>query len=262
MNAWRLLITRPEADCQVLAEQLAAADIYSSSLPLLAMQAVTEQAEHRAMLLNLDQYHAVVVVSKPAARLLLERIDHYWPQIPVLPSWFTVGAASGEILQAEGLTTYWPDPHTGDDSEALLALPALQQVLKTAIQPRVLIARGTTGRNFLAESLRQQGVIVDFLPLYQRYLPSYPAHELITRVQQEQLNGLTVSSEQGLLNLLELAADDWSQLLHLPLFVPSIRVAQTAEQAGARQVINCRGASNTKLLEALQAHPLHSFHKD
>lgn len=251
MSAWRLLITRPAADCALLAAQLAEQQIYSSSLPLLAMRELAETASQRALLLNLDQYHAIVVVSKPAARLILERLDRYWVQPPLHPTWFTVGAASGKILQQQGLVTHWPDPHDGDDSEALLALPSFQQSLTQAVQPRVLIVRGSTGREFLANTLKAQQVQVDFLPIYQRYLPDYAADELIQRINQEQLNGIAVSSEQSLLNLLKLAADKWNLLQAMPLFVPSARVAATAKHAGAQQVINCQGASNQKLIAAL-----------
>ncbi|MGE8307201.1 MAG: uroporphyrinogen-III synthase, partial [Pseudomonas kermanshahensis] len=38
----------------------------------------------------------------------------------------------------------------------------------------------------------------------------------------------------------------------LPLFVPSPRVAEQARAAGAQQVVDCRGASATALLAAVQ----------
>jgi len=68
------------------------------------------------------------------------------------------------------------------------------------------------------------------------------------------LNGLVASSGEGLANLCASAAADWPQLAELPLFVPSPRVAEQARQAGARQVIDCRGASLQALLQALQKH--------
>ena len=54
--------------------------MHSSSLPLLAIEPLPESAEQRAMILELDRYCAVVVVSKPAARLGLELLDRYWLQ--------------------------------------------------------------------------------------------------------------------------------------------------------------------------------------
>lgn len=69
--------------------------------------------------------------------------------------------------------------------------------------------RGEGGREFLAETLRGRGVQVDFLELYRRSLPDYPPGTLAQVVRSERLNGLVVSSGQGLLSLHELAADTW-----------------------------------------------------
>lgn len=250
MNTWRLLITRPAAENACLAERLAEQDMFGYSLPLLEMRATEETPAQRSLMLELDRYSTILVVSKPAARFALERLDRYWPQPPMRPRWFSVGAATGQILQDYGLHASWPEPEQGDDSEALLALPAFSASLQQP-NPRVLIIRADVGRNFLADTLTQQGIEVDFLPVYQRFLPEYPHQVLLKLVQNQQLNGLVVSSEQGLKNLVQLAAADWPTLARLPLFTPSPRVASSARALGAIEVIDCQGASNTALLTAL-----------
>ncbi|ANI12817.1 MULTISPECIES: uroporphyrinogen-III synthase [Pseudomonas] len=249
MSHWRLLLTRPQDECAALAASLAEHGVASASLPLLAIEPLEETPEQRSLLLDLDRYCAVVVVSKPAARLGLERIDRYWPQPPARQDWFAVGAATAAILDDYGLRVHHPE--NGDDSEALLALPALARALQVP-GPRALILRGEGGREFLAERLRGQGVAVDYLELYRRVLPGYPAGELARRVRDEALNGLVVSSGQGLEHLLRVAGEDWPRLAGLPLFVPSPRVAELAREAGARHVIDCRGANAAALLEALR----------
>lgn len=253
MSDWRLLLTRPAQECAELAKTLAERGIYSSSLPLLAIEPLAETPEQRATILELDRYCAVIVVSKPAARLGLELLDRYWPQPLAAQPWFSVGAATAGILRDYGLTAYCPA--AADDSEALLGLPQLQQALAAALTPRVLILRGEGGRELLAERLRGQGVQVDYLPLYRRQLPSYPPAVLPERVRAQGLNGLVVSSGQGLAHLLQLAGEDWPRLARLPLFVPSPRVAELARAAGAEIVVDCRGASAAALLAALQAQP-------
>nr|WP_232244782.1 uroporphyrinogen-III synthase [Pseudomonas citronellolis] len=244
-----MLLTRPQDECAALAASLAEHGVASASLPLLAIEPLEETPEQRSLLLDLDRYCAVVVVSKPAARLGVERIDRYWPQPPARQDWFAVGAATAAILDDYGLRVHHPE--NGDDSEALLALPALARALQVP-GPRALILRGEGGREFLAERLRGQGVAVDYLELYRRVLPGYPAGELARRVRDEALNGLVVSSGQGLEHLLRVAGEDWPRLAGLPLFVPSPRVAELARDAGARRVIDCRGANAAALLEALR----------
>ena len=252
MSAWRLLLTRPVEECAALAQTLAAQGIASHCMPLLAIEALAESAAQYDTFAKLQRYCAVIVVSKPAARICLQRLARYGGAAPGLP-WFSVGAATAGVLAEQGLQVHFPA--SGDDSEALLALPALQQAIAGAASPRVLILRGEGGREFLAERLRGQGVAVDYLPLYRRTLPVYPAGELLRCVQAERLNGLVVSSGQGLEHLLQLAAADWSRLARLALFVPSPRVAEQAHRAGAEIVVDCRGASAAALLAALEQFP-------
>lgn len=250
MSEWRLLLTRPADESAVLAQVLAEQHIYSSSLPLLGILPLVPTPEQQATVRALERYSAVIVVSKPAARLSLKLLDDYWPQPPADQPWFSVGAATGQILAEYGLPVYYPQ--AGDDSEALLAMAQLQHAITGVQTPRVLIMRGEDGRELLAERLRAQGVVVDYLALYRRTLPRYAPQALPELVRSERLNGLVISSGQGLNNLLILAGESWKALSKLPLFVPSPRVAEMARAAGAEIVVDCRGASAAALLAALQ----------
>ena len=251
MRGWRLLLTRPAEESQALAQVLADEGVFSTSLPLLEIEPLPVSEENRSIIYNLAAYCAVIVVSKSAARLGLEMVDEVWPQ-PPMQDWFTVGAATAQILDDYGLRVFFPEQ--GDDSEALLDLAQLQKAI-SGYDPKVLIMRGEDGRELLAERLRERGVTVDYLPLYRRHLPIYPAFALPQRVEAERLNGLVVSSGQGFQHLRELAGDAWHDLARLPLFVPSPRVAELARDAGALTVVDCRGASASALLAALREHP-------
>ncbi|MGB3126895.1 MAG: uroporphyrinogen-III synthase [Pseudomonas sp.] len=246
MTPWRVLLTRPAEESMALAASLSNAGIFSSSLPLLAIEALPSTPEQQAVLADLSRYCAVIVVSKPAARLALQHLDQTWAQLP----WFSVGAATAHVLAEQGLSVHCP--LTGDDSEALLAVPALREAVARP-GARVLILRGEGGRELLAERLREQGASVDYLELYRRLLPAYDAGTLVQRIQLERLNGLVVSSGQGFLHLKALAGADWPQVAQLPLFVPSPRVYEMARAAGAEKVVDCRGASAAALLVALRS---------
>ncbi|WPN54121.1 MULTISPECIES: uroporphyrinogen-III synthase [unclassified Pseudomonas] len=249
MTDWRVLLTRPAEESTALAALLSQAGIYSSRLPLLETQALAVTAEQQAVFDALQRYCAVIVVSKPAARLALQRLGNAVPPMP----WFSVGAATAQILAGHGLDVHYPA--TGDDSEALLQLPALREAIA---QPgaKVLILRGEGGRELLAERLREQGASVDYLELYRRFLPVYETGALMQRIRLERLNGLVVSSGQGFLHLQALAGRDWPLVAKLPLFVPSPRVYEMARAAGAKKVVDCRGASAAALLVALGSYPV------
>lgn len=247
MTDWRVLLTRPAEESALLAASLSDVGIFSRSLPLLEIEALPVTPEQQAVWADLGRYCAVIVVSKPAARLGVQRLERHWPRLP----WFSVGAATAQVLADQGLDVHYPP--SGDDSEALLALPALREAVART-DARVLILRGEGGRELLAERLREQGASVDYLELYRRFLPAYDPGVLMQRIQLERLNGLVVSSGQGFLHLQALAGSDWPQVARLPLFVPSPRVYEMARAAGAEKVVDCRGASAAALLVALRSH--------
>ena len=249
MPGWRLLLTRPAEESAALATVLSDVGIYSSSLPLLDIEPLPITPDQQALLRDLGRYCAVIVVSKPAARLALQQLDRHWSEVP----WFSVGAATAQVLADQGYTVHYP--HTGDDSEALLELPALREAIARP-DARVLILRGEGGRELLAERLRERGASVDYLELYRRFLPTYDTGVLMQRIQLERLNGVVVSSGQGFLHLQALAGADWPEVAQLPLFVPSPRVQEMARAAGAEKVVDCRGASAAALLVALGGYVL------
>ncbi|WP_423204528.1 uroporphyrinogen-III synthase [Pseudomonas kribbensis] len=248
MTTWRLLLTRPADDCEALAEVLAGQGIFSSCLPLLEIAPLPVSDTMRQTFAGLSRFSAVIVVSKPAARIAGQLID----AVPGMP-WFSVGAATAQILRDRSLDAHCPDE--GDDSEALLQLPRLLEAVERP-GAQVLILRGEGGRELLAERLRALGASVEYLELYRRDLPDYPPRELPRRIAAERLNGLVVSSGQGFEHLRQLAGDTWPALAQMPLFVPSPRVAEQARAAGARTVVDCRGASAAALLTALREHPV------
>ncbi|MFJ4247318.1 uroporphyrinogen-III synthase [Pseudomonas helmanticensis] len=253
MTGWRLLLTRSADDCAALAETLAAQGVFSSCLPLLDIVALPVSDKIRQAIAQLPNCSAVIVVSKPAARIALELLDG---SSALTMPWFSVGAATAQILLDRGLDAHFPSE--GDDSEALLQLPRLREAVS---QPgaQVLILRGEGGRELLAERLRELGASVEYLELYRRELPAYAPQALPQRIAAERLNGLVVSSGQGFEHLRQMAGDAWPAIAQLPLFVPSPRVAEQARAAGAQTVVDCRGASAAALLTALREHPVPVF---
>lgn len=248
MTTWRLLLTRSEQDNAPLSVLLAGQGIASLGLPLLDIEPLEESAEQRSLMLDLDRYSTVVVVSKNAARLGLERVDRYWPQPPARQAWFAVGPSTARVLEDYGLDVAYPQQ--GDDSEALWADAAFQHSIS---QPaaRVLIMRATEGRDWLGQQLLDQGVAVDYLPLYQVRVPDYPLGRLQQCLAEGRINGIVVSSGQALLHLHRLAGGEWQEVAGLTLFVPSRRVAEQALALGARDVVNSEGAGSAALLRAL-----------
>ncbi|MCL4119252.1 UNVERIFIED_CONTAM: hypothetical protein GTU68_060403 [Idotea baltica] len=247
-NNWRLLLTRSDQENHATKESLHKVDFWGSSFPLLDITLLPELPEHRDFILQLNNYSAVIVVSKNAARLGLDLIKRYWDQAAIKVPWFTVGPATAHILIQADLNVFYSN--LADNSEALWNLPLFQEKI-AARGAKVLILKGSTGREFLANHLEELGVTVDSMSLY-RHDPSKAFKEdLIEKVNNEHLNGIVVSSGQSFNQLCKLAGANWLELCEMPLFVPSARVAHMAKTANARHVINCCGAGTAALLAAL-----------
>ncbi len=119
-------------------------------------------------------------------------------------------------------------PAQGFDSEQLLTEAGLQDVAGKNIR----IIRGDGGRELLAETLRERGATVDYLPVYRRLTRVYSPN-LLTGLEHRwrdgQINCVIAMSVDSLDKLLEVLPAGCHQLLDkTPLVTPSTRVLQTA----------------------------------
>lgn len=247
-----MLLTRSDVDNQRLADKLGAAGIPAVSVPMLHIVELDETPEQQRLMLDLDRYHAVMVVSPVAARLGLERLDACWPQPPVAMHWFAVGEATASVLQAYGLSVQIPE--SGQDSEALLRLPIWDELLSRP-DLRVLVWRGVGGREHLANQVRAAGGQVDYLELYRRDMPVGLAPAL-EAAHQGGVGGIVLSSGQGLEHWHIAAGKHWAEQSSWRCWVPSQRVADRAQELGCSDIIVCEGADDSAVLAAIAAHPL------
>jgi uroporphyrinogen-III synthase len=164
------------------------------------------------------------------------------PHVRALPRAAAVGAGTRRELEKLGVTGVIA-PASGADSESLLAVPELQNVLGK----RVAILRGDGGRALLGETLAARGARVEHLTCYRRLPPKAPARPW----KKGELAAVTVSSGQGLANLFQVL--DPQLLRSTPLFVPHPRIAEQARAAAAGEVV-LAGHSDDDMLDALVAY--------
>lgn len=247
-----VLLTRSDADNQRLASKLARYGISALSVPLLRIDAVDETPEQQRLMLDIDRYQAVMVVSPVAARLGLERLDACWPQLPEGIEWFAVGETTASVLRAYGMPVHTPE--AGQDSEALLRLPIWNELLA---RPglKVLVWRGVGGREHLADHVRAAGGQVDYLELYRRESPDGLAAALAS-AEQAGARGIVLASGQGLEHWHTAAGEHWPEQSTWRCWVPSQRVADRARTLGCNDIIVCDGADDSAVLAAVAAHPL------
>ena len=99
-------------------------------------------------------------------------------------------------------------------------------------EKRILIIRGVSGRELLAESLKKRGAIVDCIEIYKRKLPRYNENEINKAWHDNNPDAVVITSNEVLNNLIVLIKNDTESLFMTPLVVISERVAEYARKRG------------------------------
>jgi len=170
------ILTRPDGRNDALAVPLRALGWQVLELPALEIQPLPAQA---AQLPLPQHYDLVVFVSGNAARLYLQQLQSVAGQAswPTATPAATVGPASARALRelpgfGADATVLCPPPEAPThDSEALWAVLTARGPLPR----RVLLVRGTQGRDWLAEQLENAGAQVLRHAVYRRQPAPWPA---------------------------------------------------------------------------------------
>jgi uroporphyrinogen-III synthase len=167
-------------------------------------------------------------------------VQHCLPELLRNQAWpntlqaAAVGPGTANALAQFGIDCLLPESRF--DSEGLLARPELQT---TAVQGQsVLLLRGDGGRELLADTLTQRGANVEAIACYARHAPANLAAPFRATWLTGTLDGILISSSEGLDNLLAgTSAAEHDKLFLTPLFVPHPRIAEKAKSAGFLNVI-------------------------
>lgn len=233
----RILVTRPRELAQGLAALIAQAGGEPVLYPAIEIRDPEDAGAARAALARLEAFDLAVFVSPSAVRKALELRGAPWPARVRAAA---LGAGTRRELEARGVRTIIA-PEDGADSEALLALPALQQVAGA----RVLILRGAGGRELLGETLVARGAQVNVLECYRRVRPASAAAPAGT------LDAVCANSGETLENLAALLG--LARLRDTVLFVPHERVARLARDMGFAAV-EVAGPGDAQMLARLLAY--------
>ncbi|MGV3652846.1 MAG: uroporphyrinogen-III synthase [Noviherbaspirillum sp.] len=251
-----IVVTRPLAQAGALAGRIAALGHAAEVFPLLEIHPLPDQEPLKAALADVGRYAMVAFVSPNAIdAAFAARPD--WPTGDSAPALAVVGEGSRAALARHGLTDanariHRPRDPGRSDSEALL------EVLDTASlrgKP-VLIVRGESGRELLADALRAAGAQVTALPAYRRAAPVLDgarSARLATLLEAD--SAWIVTSSEALHNLVEMAhalagAAGVAKIQNKRLVVPHRRIADTARQLGFHH-IRLTGSGDDALLAAL-----------
>ena len=249
-----VVITRPRAQAESLARAVAALGRRPVLLPLLEIAPLADRSGLQAALAELEAYALVAFVSPNAIDAAFAHIPH-WPRQVALA---VLGEGSRAALARHGLdagnaTILGPLDPTRSDSENLLA----SLDLAALAGKRVLIVRGESGRELMADGFRAAGAAVAVVPAYRRSVPALsPALAAQLRALLAAPNDWIITSSEALRGLFDLLGQLGDNLIeHMQqqhVIVPHARIAATAQALGLARV-TLTGSGDERLLAALQS---------
>jgi uroporphyrinogen-III synthase len=246
LSGVRVLVTRPKHQAENLSRLIEEQGGIAVRFPTLDI-VPRDDNELKLNLANLGRFQWVVFISVNAVNFALKANSG---KIGYTESvrFAAVGKSTAQAMKMAGLPVDLM-PENGHNSEALLAMPQLQQVEGQ----NFLIVRGEGGREQLATTLRSRGAAVNYLEVYKRVIPRINSSPVIELLAQHRLDVITVTSAEALQNLsLMLGEKNNNKLLSLiPLVVVSDRIRCIAADMGFNRITVTDSPNDTAILETV-----------
>lgn len=245
-----LVVMRPREQAASLCARIEAGGGRALRFPVIAVGPALDPGPLQAIVGRLDEFDLAFFVSPNAVDHALRAIlpQRAWPSGLRVA---TVGKGSQRVMQGWGFADVIA-PADGFDSEAVIALP---EFAADAVRGRkVLIFRGDGGRELLADTLRERGATVEYVTCYRRYRPAADPAALLGPVARGEVDGLLLTSSEGVRNLESmLGADGLAALRAVTVFATHPRIAAQARAAGFADVVETP-AGDDGLMQALESH--------
>ena len=223
-----IVITRPARQSAGLAQQIAALGGKPVMFPAIVILPPADRSALERAQRDLAHYDYAVFVSANAVEYGVGD-PASWPAHLVA---LAPGPGTATALAAAGIDQV-RTPKTTMDSEGLLALPELADVKGK----RIVIYRGSGGRELLGEALAERGAQVDYVECYRRDKPHGDFETMAAAWRADEIDALTLTSSEGLDNLWELFDEvSRSSMAATPTFVPHPRIAERARVLGFGRV--------------------------
>jgi uroporphyrinogen-III synthase len=253
-----VVVTRPRAQADAFAQRVAATGREAIVFPLLDIQPLPDSGALQAALADLTQYAMVAFVSPNAIDAAFSNLPQPWPSRVTIG---VMGEGSRAALaqygvHADNATIVSPRDRLRTDSQTLLEALDL-----TALHGKqVLIVRGESGRELLADALRAHGVLVTQVAAYRRCAPvlDAPTRSTLASLLRRDADWVITSSEalHILMQMVRQVDGDPGavRMQQQSLIVPHVRIAETAHALGFLNVV-LTASGDEHLFAALQSRP-------
>jgi uroporphyrinogen-III synthase len=211
----KILITRPVDQGESLSAELHAQGAECFVIPAIEIKPISYATFPK----ELSQYDKFIFISQNAVLLgpQLSQLDR-----PI----YAIGQATAQSLKDKGCEQVIVPKEFS--SESFLEQSDLDDVRNE----NILIICGRGGRRLLEETLRQRGANCQRLEVYQRLYPQQHEQDLQEVLASVVLDFIVVTSEQALVNLVQMAGGSEQVLKTQQLIVIGQRLARSVKALG------------------------------
>ena len=199
----KIVVTRARAQASALSSRLQELGAEVLETPSIKIQALEDYSQLDASIQKLEQYKWLIFTSANGVQAFFERL-----QLAKLDSRAlhknlvaAIGSQTALELQAQGI--YADLIPVEFRAEGILA--SLQD--KIASGDKVLIPRAEVAREILPEELTKLGVQVDVAPAYRTVADKSGQKELLTALENKEIEMITFTSSSTVTNFLEMLAE-------------------------------------------------------
>jgi uroporphyrinogen-III synthase len=226
-----IAVTRPSDQAGVLISLIERAGGHAISFPLIAIAMLDDYAHFESQLDKLPDFDWAIFISSNAVQYGMPRLRQRFPAPPSRLRFAAIGPVTAAELQKFGIDDTLI-PNDRYDSEAFLGLTEMQDVASR----KIMIFRGTGGRELMSETLERRGAHVEFAECYRRTNPQTDLEMLKKYRHDNKLDAIVVTSSEAIRHLLQMGAGH-AWLSSVPLCVNHERVADLPRQQGMRVTV-------------------------
>jgi len=246
LSGVHVLVTRPEHQAENLSRLIEKQGGVAVRFPTLGIVARDDAGDEiKNTLENPDNFQWIIFISANAVNFALKANGGKIARTKSV-RFAAVGQSTAQAMKTAGLTVDLM-PENSYNSEALLAMPQLQQV----DEQNFLIVRGEGGREQLATTLRSRGAEVNYLEVYKRIIPRIDSSSVVKLLAQHRLDVITVTSAEALQNLSLMLGENNKLLSLIPLVVVSDRIRRIAADMGFNRITVTDSPIDTAILETV-----------
>jgi uroporphyrinogen-III synthase len=186
LHGKRVLVPRGAKEAKSFSSLLVKYGGIPVEIPLIAFRPVELSQQLRSVLDRLNTYNWIIFTSKVTVETFFSFFEK--EEIHVFPKIAVIGKKTEEALREKGLRAeFVPNTYVAEAFTAEF-LPRVSPGM------RVLIPKGNLARDYIAESLRNYGAVVDEAVVYENYMPEESEEKLKAMVAEKQLDILMFTS--------------------------------------------------------------------